>query len=1214
MVLKLLKRTLSLSLPAVIYCLIVSSCSIFIIDDDFEQAEQKSSQTIYISGNIDSSGRKSSSQLADTNISANSNKSTSSERTAVPDFLTSSSLSSDYEYFVYAKTTESSSLSANGTVENGCSYTIALKTGYTWKITAGIRRKSDNKEIMLDTATVTLSNSNPILSIDFVLKPVSGNGEIELPINIDSSIPVSKIYVSIGDQSRVAMSDTSAIKFDSFAAGSYNAVIELYDSSDVLVYSFIQVINVFPYLKTNQWIISSSSGLSTDSSGNLKITSSMTESWKRNVFYVAQNKLSNGSLFQTSDDDNDGSPYKPFKTISKAIEKIKECGNSSSDYTIYVKGTITDHITVDFDNYTIKSLLIKSYKDDSSAIDGNGNSVSNKSVFTINTEVPVTINGLTVQNGSSPNGGGIYLQKGSLELVKCNISNNSATIGGGIYIEKPDSDSAQIRFSETSIANNTATQGGGIYNKNTDIVITDGCLIDSNTATLYGGGIASETEIAITGGSLTNNKAVKGGAIYYCGSGTGSIIVLGTNTYIPSGTDDKKNDIYVQSGNTVNLAGALSVDTASVTLTPEDYTIGTTLLSGEEAFIKSEYSKLSLSNSVYCTSKYGKIRLKNSVTELNINQSSGSDDAAFNSISSSPTFQTITRALQFITFQNDDEADYTIYINGTFTGTNKIPAEEALSNIKIDETTAKSILLEGVNYGTLNGIGDETAPVLHVQNSVPVTIKNLTITNGHCHGLKVDLGTKVFLGEGAKINGNKTKDEGIEMNGGGVVVESTGELYMYADAIIGQKATVPAEEDSYSNYAARLGGGIYCNSGKVYIGYKNSSTPDTEFTGGVIYNYANTQGAGIYSDGTAEINIYKGYVSYNRAGKGGAGIRCGGTDQLNISGGNISYNIAATNGGGVYVGGSSYFTLKGGEISNNEAEKGGAVYNNTGALILKNSAYIPCGSNIKNDVYLPDSAVITVEGSLAKTGIIATITPSDYTDGKTLLSVSSGTSLEDAISHFNVTPYVDSGTLTITNYDINNHGELYKLEITLNNAVSVISKLTGNSTLKISGPMSSAKFAEIREALLLLPSSAQVSLDLSEITGMVSLPSHCFEGCEMLYSITIPNTVTTIEENAFAGCKNLFFADLPANLERINKGAFSECSSLGSVTIPASVTTIGQNAYTDCTGLSKIIYNDTKDKLNSIIGTDCFKGTPAGLIAECTEGNFRYDEDKNTFE
>ena len=1209
MVLKLLRRTLSLSLLALIYCSAILSCSNLINDDSLEQSENdavNNSQTIYFSGNIDSSISKSSSQLLDINSSSASNNSSNSERTAIPEFLTSSSLSSLFEYFVNAQTvgtSAASTLTATGTVEDGTSYTIALKTGYKWKLTAGIRRKSDNQEIMLDTAEVTLSSSNPTLTKDLILKPVSGDGEIELPINIDSSIPVSKVIVSIGDRSRVVMSDNSVINFSSFPAGSYNAVIELCDSNNVIIYSFVQVINVFPYLKTNKWITGSSAGPTADASGNLIISTSTVQKWARTVFYVAEGKIANGDIFQSSDDDNDGSPYKPFKTISKAIQEINETGNTSTDYTIYVKGTITDHVDINFDSSKIHSLLIKSFRDTNSAVDGNGNSVNDKSVFTINTTVPVIFDGITVQNGSAPEGGGIKLKKGSLELVRCTINNNSATSGGGIYIEQPDTDSATITFSETSITNNRAVNGGGIYNKNTGVVIPDGCVLDSNSANLCGGGIATEAKISITGGSLTNNKAETGGAIYYNGSGTGSFIILGTNAYIPSGSNDKKNDIYVKSGDTISLVGVVSTNASEVKLTLEEYTVGTTILSGNDEFIKSEHKKLILSNNLYSASKYGKVRLKNSIKDLYIEDSAeASDTTPLASITPSSKFKTIKRALQFITFQEDDEADYTLHINGTITGTHIIPASDTTDTdiITIDNTTAKSILIDGENNATLDGNVSTSAAVLDVSTSVPVTITNLKITNGKSHGLQIgklgitQYNSIVKLGSGAKICGNST-----DANGGGVCIEPNGELYMYGDAIIGEAELLGG---SYSNSASNSGGGIYCNGGKVYIGYTDNTHSDNSFSGGVYYNYAGF-GAGIFLAGTATLNINKGHVVYNYASLQGGGIYLTDSASANIESGTISNNNSVNEGGGIRCAGTGEVVIKNTIIQDNassggSASYGGGVYIGDGSYIaLYGSSYIPYGTG--NDVYLNGSGLIGVGSTLTKSGIVATITPSSYDVGRALLYIPEDVNPDDVIPKFNVRPK-DGVDYTISYKD--SYG-LLNLNITSDNVVEVIGALTENGTVKVLGELTSQKLTEINSAINALPAGVFVYLDLSDVTGVTRLGANIFKDNLHLSSITIPNTVTDIEAAAFAGCTYLCTVDLPENLSLINMEVFADCPYLGTILIPASVKRIGMDAFKNCTGLTEVIIKCSEPPKLTQINTHAFQNCEklASIIWEGTK-------------
>ena len=68
---------------------------------------------------------------------------------------------------------------------------------------------------------------------------------------------------------------------------------------------------------------------------------------------------------------------------------------------------------------------------------------------------------------------------------------------------------------------------------------------------------------------------------------------------------------------------------------------------------------------------------------------------------------------------------------------------------------------------------------------------------------------------------------------------------------------------------------------------------------------------------------------------------------------------------------------------------------------------------------------------------------------------------------------------------------------------------------------------------------------------MTGIGSYAFQYCSGLTSVTIPNSVTSIEYGAFWGC-----------------------SGLTSVTIPNSVTSIGGSAFEWCTGLKKVIVKD----------------------------------------
>jgi hypothetical protein len=103
-----------------------------------------------------------------------------------------------------------------------------------------------------------------------------------------------------------------------------------------------------------------------------------------------------------------------------------------------------------------------------------------------------------------------------------------------------------------------------------------------------------------------------------------------------------------------------------------------------------------------------------------------------------------------------------------------------------------------------------------------------------------------------------------------------------------------------------------------------------------------------------------------------------------------------------------------------------------------------------------------------------------------------------------------------------------------------------------------------------------------------------FRECTSLTSVTIPASVTSIDDWAFEDCTSLTSITIPASVTEIGEGAFafntsltdvtfapnSQLESIGdyafsgtgltSITIPAGVTSIGQYAFGECTSLASV--------------------------------------------
>ncbi len=133
---------------------------------------------------------------------------------------------------------------------------------------------------------------------------------------------------------------------------------------------------------------------------------------------------------------------------------------------------------------------------------------------------------------------------------------------------------------------------------------------------------------------------------------------------------------------------------------------------------------------------------------------------------------------------------------------------------------------------------------------------------------------------------------------------------------------------------------------------------------------------------------------------------------------------------------------------------------------------------------------------------------------------------------------------------------------------------------------------------------------------LVEIADMAFSGCTTLTSITIPDSVTSIEEGVFYGCTSLtsfsgryasedgrcLIIDgvlnsvaqaglteytIPDGVTSIGVYAFYGCTSLKSVTIPDSVTTIGDSAFENCTSLTSVTIPDRVTTISDLAFYRC---------------------------
>ena len=96
-----------------------------------------------------------------------------------------------------------------------------------------------------------------------------------------------------------------------------------------------------------------------------------------------------------------------------------------------------------------------------------------------------------------------------------------------------------------------------------------------------------------------------------------------------------------------------------------------------------------------------------------------------------------------------------------------------------------------------------------------------------------------------------------------------------------------------------------------------------------------------------------------------------------------------------------------------------------------------------------------------------------------------------------------------------------------------------------------------------------------------TIPVSAFENKTRLYSIKLPNSISSIADKAFKLCGNIQQElQLPAELKSIGKEAFYGCQSIyGTVVIPSKITSLGERAFERC---KKIIQIKLLAELNAI--------------------------------
>lgn len=212
-------------------------------------------------------------------------------------------------------------------------------------------------------------------------------------------------------------------------------------------------------------------------------------------------------------------------------EGVKILGGFLNNYTAFSQRNIQANATILKGNNNSVINNINNSLTNAALIDGftitNGFSAQGGGIKNYNASP--TINNCVFSNDTAyfdsySKGGAIYNYNNNSKISNCiflnnivNVGNTSDVLGGGaIYNE-----SATVMITDCSFSNNNThlwgnlTCGGAIYNSAANVVITN-CIFDSNESSFYGGAIANRngSVLQVNGSNFLSNTTSSGGAIF----------------------------------------------------------------------------------------------------------------------------------------------------------------------------------------------------------------------------------------------------------------------------------------------------------------------------------------------------------------------------------------------------------------------------------------------------------------------------------------------------------------------------------------------------------------------------------------------------------------------------------------------------------------------------------------------------------------------------
>lgn len=569
-------------------------------------------------------------------------------RSAVP------SLPEGISCAVTAKSAKNETMEASYAGSDGL-FEIKLTQG-EWTLSAEI--KNGEKTILSGKSDkISITTAKPIEDkIIIILKPdsSSGSGTVNLPVTIENTSGIKSAQVSwtgsssgitgiTGNQTLDFSSNTSAtltMGGTDISSGAYTAVFQFYseesDGTKRLLFQCTETINVCANLCTDSWVkngTNSSAWLKeNDGTTSFTITDTLVKNFAQTSFFV-QGTGGTYTPKTQANDANNGTYFAPLSTVQAAVDKIVQINDGSTEYSIFIDGTVTapdsldSSVTLNFvkiDPQKTLNLTIASLSSAQAVINANkkagvmyvlGKNADEKTTLVLQN---ICLTGGTTQNSGV--GGGLKAEyseitlksgtvigtkllpdeNGSSDIATSSSYGNFAAKGGGIYI---NGCALTIENGAYICKNYSQNEGGGIAAEGSSKIISNGGIIGFNRASFGGGIYITDGSAELTDCTVSlNNASSNGGGIYIDGSsltlnggkisgnthGTSSygdgIYIAGTLNLSSNACIAPDNDVYLASGTFVTLTGKLTGESLVATLTPESYDDSRTMLKSDGSY------------------------------------------------------------------------------------------------------------------------------------------------------------------------------------------------------------------------------------------------------------------------------------------------------------------------------------------------------------------------------------------------------------------------------------------------------------------------------------------------------------------------------------------------------------------------------------------------------------------------------------------------------